>query len=267
MIERAHAQTHSTPPMASAAGKLSIGSLAQGHGRARRDAQDLGAALRVPGGRAEALGAPRLRAVKRHPAAPDRRRHRARPPRRRRGGRDRRGAGSAAVGDGRAASHAVLPAQSRPRRPVDDLLAAVAAFDADRLTAALWSDWGRLGPVGFLQQTRRAARRARRPGVGSRAAWKSGTSTSCRSASATSCAPSGCRWTSVGRADGDLRHAAGREPCARLQMVALLLASAGLRVLYLGTEIPPPELGRLAREISARGPWRSACRRRPTARR
>jgi methanogenic corrinoid protein MtbC1 len=37
-----------------------------------------------------------------------------------------------------------------------------------------------------------------------------------------------------------------------LQMVALLMASAGVRVLYLGTEIPPPELGRLARELGAR---------------
>jgi methylmalonyl-CoA mutase cobalamin-binding subunit len=35
-------------------------------------------------------------------------------------------------------------------------------------------------------------------------------------------------------------------------MVALLLASAGVRVLYLGTEIPPPELGRLVRELGAR---------------
>jgi methylmalonyl-CoA mutase cobalamin-binding subunit len=35
-------------------------------------------------------------------------------------------------------------------------------------------------------------------------------------------------------------------------MVALLLSSSGLRVLYLGTEMPPPELGRLARELGAR---------------
>jgi len=44
----------------------------------------------------------------------------------------------------------------------------------------------------------------------------------------------------------------GESHALGLQMAALLLSSAGLRVLFLGTEIPPPELGRLAREAGAR---------------
>jgi methylmalonyl-CoA mutase cobalamin-binding domain/chain len=44
----------------------------------------------------------------------------------------------------------------------------------------------------------------------------------------------------------------GESHALGLQMVALLLASAGLRVVYLGTEIPPAELARVARELDAR---------------
>jgi methylmalonyl-CoA mutase cobalamin-binding subunit len=37
-----------------------------------------------------------------------------------------------------------------------------------------------------------------------------------------------------------------------LQMAALLLASGGCRILYLGTEVPPPQLASLARDLGAR---------------
>jgi len=151
MIEP-HMRERAATPMTAAAGKLSIGSLAKATGVARGNAPDVGAALWVPGGRAEAVRAPRLRAVDCLAASADCRRDRARAPGWGGGGRHRRGAGPAALGDGvtagaRAAATEPVPAS------VDDLLAAVKAFDADRLTAALWSDWGRLGPIGFLERT------------------------------------------------------------------------------------------------------------------
>jgi methanogenic corrinoid protein MtbC1 len=37
-----------------------------------------------------------------------------------------------------------------------------------------------------------------------------------------------------------------------LQMAALLLASMGCRVLYLGTEVPPPQMASLASDLGAR---------------
>jgi methanogenic corrinoid protein MtbC1 len=37
-----------------------------------------------------------------------------------------------------------------------------------------------------------------------------------------------------------------------LQMAALVLAAAGCRVLYLGTEVPIPQIAALARDLSAR---------------
>jgi methanogenic corrinoid protein MtbC1 len=134
----------------------------------------------------------------------------------------------------------------------DELLAAVAAFDADRLTAALWSDWGRLGPVGFVQQT--VAPLLERVGR----EWEEGRMQIRHEHFLSE------RLGDVLRAIRlplDLTSAGPTVICATLpgeshaiglQMVALLLSSSGLRVLYLGTEIPPAELGRLARELGAR---------------
>ena len=142
----------------------------------------------------------------------------------------------------------VNPSQSS----VEDLLAAVQAFDADRLTAALWSDWGRLGPVGFLQQT--AAPLIERVGR----EWEAGRMQIRHEHFLSQ------RLGDVMRAIRlplDLTSAGPTVICATLpgeahelglQMVALLLSSSGLRVLYLGTEIPPAELGRLAREMGVR---------------
>ena len=134
----------------------------------------------------------------------------------------------------------------------EDLLAAVSAFDADRLTAALWSDWGRLGPVGFLQQT--VAPLIERVGR----EWEEGRLQIRHEHFLSE------RLGDVMRAIRlplDLTSAGPTVICATLpgeshaiglQMAALLLSSAGLRVLYLGTEMPPAELGRLARELGAR---------------
>jgi len=138
------------------------------------------------------------------------------------------------------------------RASVDDLLGAVEAFDAGRLTAALWSDWGRLGPIGFLQQT--VAPLIERVGR----EWEQGRMEIRHEHFLSE------RLGDVMRAIRlplDLSSAGPTVICATLpgeshaiglQMVALLLSSSGLRVLYLGTEMPPPELGRLARELGAR---------------
>jgi methanogenic corrinoid protein MtbC1 len=135
---------------------------------------------------------------------------------------------------------------------VDELLAAVSAFDADRLTAALWSDWGRLGPIGFLQET--VAPLIARVGQ----EWAEGRMEIRHEHFLSE------RLGDVMRAIRlplDLTAHGPMVICATLpgeahalglQMVALLLSSAGLRTLYLGTEIPPAELGRLARELGAR---------------
>jgi methanogenic corrinoid protein MtbC1 len=144
-----------------------------------------------------------------------------------------------------------LPVNPSPAS-VDDLLAAVAAFDGERVTAALWSDWGRLGPVGFLERT--VAPLIARVGE----EWEAGRMEIRHEHFLSE------RLGDVMRAIRlplDLSAAGPMVICATLpgeshalglQMAALLLSASGLRVLYLGTEIPPAELGRLAREMGAR---------------
>ncbi|MBP1604160.1 MAG: cobalamin-binding protein [Acidobacteria bacterium] len=148
---------------------------------------------------------------------------------------------------------AAAPLPANPSQPsIDELLAAVETFDADRLTAALWSDWGRLGPIGFVQQT--VAPLIERVGL----EWEQGRMEIRHEHFLSE------RLGDVMRAIRlplDLSSAGPTVICATLpgeshaiglQMAALLLSSAGLRVLYLGTGMPPPELGRLARELGAR---------------
>ncbi|HSP91602.1 MAG TPA: cobalamin-dependent protein, partial [Vicinamibacterales bacterium] len=148
-------------------------------------------------------------------------------------------------------SDAVLPLNPA-RASIDALVEAILTFDAERLTAALWSDWGRLGPIGFLQQT--VAPLVERVGL----EWEAGRMEIRHEHFLSE------RLGDVMRAIRlplDLTSPGPVVVCVTLpgeshelglQMVALLLSSAGLRVLYLGTGIPPPELGRLARELGAR---------------
>jgi len=235
--------------MASAAGKLSIGSLAKATGVAvetlRTWEQRYGYPLaeRKPSGhRVYALSnVSRLRRI----ADAIARGHRA----------------GAVVGAtdaelDRLLSATAAPAAALPLNPspasIEALVEAVLAFDADRLTAALWSDWGRLGPIGFLQQT--VAPLVERVGL----EWETGRMEIRHEHFLSE------RLGDVMRAIRlplDLTSPGPVVVCATLpgeshelglQMVALLLSSAGLRVLYLGTGIPPPELGRLARELGAR---------------
>jgi MerR family transcriptional regulator, light-induced transcriptional regulator len=135
---------------------------------------------------------------------------------------------------------------------IEDLLAAVSAFDADNLTAALWSAWGRLGPIGFLQQT--VAPLIERVGQ----EWAEGRMEIRHEHFLSERVGDVLRAIRLPlelRAPGPTVICAtlpGESHAIGLQMVALLLASAGVRTLFLGTEIPPAELGRLARELGAR---------------
>jgi MerR family transcriptional regulator, light-induced transcriptional regulator len=250
MIEP-HMRERAAPHAASAAGKLSIGSLARATGvpvetlRTWEQRYGFPAAERKPSGhRVYALSnVTRLRRM----ADAVARGHRA----------------GAVVGatdaeldrllSATAAPPAVGPLPPNPSRAsVDELLAAVSAFDAGRVTAALWSDWGRLGPLGFLQQT--AAPLIERVGQ----EWAEGRMEIRHEHFLSE------RLGDVMRAIRlplDLAATGPTVICATLpgethalglQMVALLLSSAGLRTLYLGSEIPPHELGRLARELGAR---------------
>jgi MerR family transcriptional regulator, light-induced transcriptional regulator len=133
----------------------------------------------------------------------------------------------------------------------EELLALVEAFDAERLTAALLGEWGRLGPLEFLKSV--VAPLVERVGR----AWETGRFEirhehflserlgdllrSLRlpfdhqaSGPAVICA------TLPGEA-----HALG------LQMAAIVLAAAGLRVVSLGADTPPAELAALAADLPA----------------
>lgn len=241
----------SSPRMASAAGKLSIGSLAKATGvpvetlRTWEQRYGFPLAERKPSGhRVYALSnVSRLRRIADAIASG----HRA----------------GAVVGATDAELDRLLSATAAPpsdpalplnpsQASLGALVEAVLAFDADRLTAALWSDWGRLGPIGFLQQT--VAPLVERVGL----EWETGRMEIRHEHFLSE------RLGDVMRAIRlplDLTSLGPTVVCATLpgeshelglQMVALLLSSAGLRVLYLGTRIPPPELGRLARELGAR---------------
>jgi MerR family transcriptional regulator, light-induced transcriptional regulator len=250
MIEP-HMRERAAPHAASAAGKLSIGSLARATGvpvetlRTWEQRYGFPVAERKPSGhRVYALSnVTRLRRM----ADAVSRGHRA----------------GAVVGATDAELDRLLLATAGPsvtgpfppnpsRASVDELLTAVSAFDAGRVTAALWSDWGRLGPLGFLQQT--VAPLVERVGQ----EWAEGRMEIRHEHFLSE------RLGDVMRAIRlplDLAATGPTVICATLpgeahalglQMVALLLSSAGLRPLYLGSEIPPPELGRLARELGAR---------------
>jgi MerR family transcriptional regulator, light-induced transcriptional regulator len=133
-----------------------------------------------------------------------------------------------------------------------DLLNLVEAFDGDRLTAALLADWARLTPVSFIAD--RIAPLLQE--VGER--WAAGRL--------------GIRHEHflserLGDLLGSLRMPFDRRAtgphviCATLpgeahslgiQAAALILAAAGLRVAYLGTQTPAGEIASLARELPAR---------------
>ncbi len=138
-----------------------------------------------------------------------------------------------------------------PSASIDDLLALVEQFDGERLAALLLSDWGRLGPVEFVA-TRTAPLIGR---VGD--AWRAGRLEIRHE-------------HFLSERLGDLMRSLrlpldhqARGPvvvCATLpgeahtlgiQMAALVLAAAGCRVVYFGSEMPPAELAAIVRDLSA----------------
>jgi methanogenic corrinoid protein MtbC1 len=162
-------------------------------------------------------------------------------------------ASDAALGRLLAAAPAPTPAAvaGADREPGGDLLPLVAGFEAERLRAALVADWARLGPVEFLE-TRVAPLVS---AVGS--AWERGeldVSHEHFLSERVGDLLGALRLPFEERANGPLvayatlpgeRHGLG------LQMAALVLAAAGCRTLYLGTEVPQEPLVRLARDLAA----------------
>jgi MerR family transcriptional regulator, light-induced transcriptional regulator len=161
-----------------------------------------------------------------------------------------------------AALDRLLAATGRASRPAtawampgslstDDALALVASFDGERLTAALLSEWGRLGALGFLHT--RVAPLVERVGR----EWAAGR-LEIRHEHFLS--------ERLGALLGSLRlpldHQAtgpvvicatlpGEAHAIGLQMAALLLAAVGLRVVYLGANMPPAELAVMAADLPA----------------
>ena len=139
--------------------------------------------------------------------------------------------------------------------PVENLagqLKLVKAFDGERLSRSFLSDWARMGPVEFLESDVAPLVRA----VGD--AWKQGDfeirhehffseriGDLLRS----------LRMPREERATGPVVAFAtlpGEAHGLGLLMAALVLATSGCRVLYLGTEVPIPQIASVARELSAR---------------
>jgi methanogenic corrinoid protein MtbC1 len=152
-----------------------------------------------------------------------------------------------AVGAGPAAAPSPSAAGDLPA-----LLRLVKAFDAERLTRLFLADWARMGPVEFLEA--RVAPLVRAVGEG----WEKGEleirhehflseriGDLLRS----------LRLPIEERATGPLVVYAtlpGESHDLGLQMSALVLAAAGCRGLFLGADIPLPQIASLARDIGAR---------------
>ena len=133
-----------------------------------------------------------------------------------------------------------------------DILQAVEAFDTGGLTRILLRDWARLGPLDFLNTCVAPVIRE----VGD--AWQNGrleirhehffserVSDLLRS----------IRLPFEERAAGPLVVCAslpGEPHALGLQMAALVLAVAGCRVLFLGTEVPVAQVASLAKDLNAR---------------
>jgi DNA-binding transcriptional MerR regulator/methylmalonyl-CoA mutase cobalamin-binding subunit len=143
---------------------------------------------------------------------------------------------------------AVEPSEDRSR-----VLQAVEAFDTDRLTRILLQEWARLGPLDFLTSCLGSLIRD----VGD--AWE---------ASRLEIRHEHFFSERVGdllrslRLPFEERGAAGplvvcsslpgEQHALGLQMAALILAVAGCRILFVGTEVPPSQVASLAKDLSAR---------------
>lgn len=132
------------------------------------------------------------------------------------------------------------------------LLKAVEAFDAERLTHLLTADWRRLGVLAFLSQRIAPLIRA----VGEEwAAARLGIHHEHFLSERVGDLLRSLRFPLEEHARGPLIIFAslpGEAHGLGLQMAALILASVGCRILYLGTEVPPAHIAGLAKDINAR---------------
>jgi len=144
------------------------------------------------------------------------------------------------------------PAAVEPSEDRSHILQAIAAFDTDRLTRILLQEWARLGPLDFLNSCLGPLIRD----VGD--AWENGrievrhehffserVSDLLRS----------LRLPFEERAAGPLvvcSSLPGEAHSLGLQMAALVLAVAGCRILFVGTEVPASQVASLARDLNAR---------------
>jgi methanogenic corrinoid protein MtbC1/DNA-binding transcriptional MerR regulator len=162
---------------------------------------------------------------------------------------------------GRLLETSVAPQAAPPMAPVaafapaEDLagqLRLLKAFDGERLRQSFLADWARMGPVEFLESSVAPLVRA----VGE--AWERG-DLEIRHEHFVSERIGDLLRSLRGpleeRATGPLVAFAtlpGEGHGLGLQMAALVLAAAGCRVLYLGTEVPIPQTAALARDLAAR---------------
>lgn len=155
------------------------------------------------------------------------------------------------------AAPAPLPATASPLgaaavEDVPGLLRLVRAFDAERLTRGFVSDWARMGPVEFLEG--RIAPLVRAVGQ----SWAEGgleVSHEHFLSEKIGDLLRALRLPLDERASGPLVVYAtlpGEPHGLGLQMSALVLVSTGCRGLYLGTDVPVPQIASLARDINAR---------------
>ena len=133
----------------------------------------------------------------------------------------------------------------------DEALALVQAFDAERLTAALLSEWGRLGPLEFLKTlVAPLVERVGREWAAGRLEIRHEHFLSERLGDLLR----SLRLPLDHQASGPLVVCAtlpGEAHVLGLQMAAIVLAAAGLRLVYLGTDMPPAELAALAADLPA----------------
>jgi len=133
-----------------------------------------------------------------------------------------------------------------------DLLAAVRAFDGEVLTRRLLAEWARLGPLEFLVACLAPVVQA----VGD--AWATGALEVRHEhflSERVGDLLRSLRLPFDERAAGPLvvlSSLPGESHSLGLHMAALVLATSRCRVLVLGTEVPPPQLAELARDLRAR---------------
>ncbi|MFN8545304.1 MAG: cobalamin-dependent protein [Candidatus Binatia bacterium] len=146
-------------------------------------------------------------------------------------------------------------ARRRPAADVaraDDLLEAVAAFDAEGITERLAAAWSRRGPLDFLMDYLGPAIRA----AGD--AWEAGRLGIRHEhffAERVSDVLRAFRLPFEERARGPLvvcATLAGEAHGLGLQMAALVVTMAGARVCFVGTDVPVPEVAALVEDLGAR---------------